>query len=55
MKGQQLVIDIDEKTDRRLVYLVEMKDEHLECVTPDGVAIQVPRADLVYPTGWVMP
>ena len=52
---EQIVIEIEEKTNRRLVYLKEMRDDGLECVAPDGVLIDVPWEDVVASTGFFKP
>ena len=51
----QLVIWIDEKTDRRLVYVKSWDYDHLECVTPDGVDLQVAWEDVIASTGFSRP
>lgn len=49
---EQWVIEIEEGTNRRLVYLKELRENDTLCITPDGVELVIPYGDFVASTGF---
>ena len=52
MVVEQWVIEIEEGTNRRLVYLKELRENDTLCITPDGVELVIPYGDFVASTGF---